>query len=195
MMKVIKKWLGLCLVLLMTTSVYAVSDSEQKIDKLELKDSKIVDAVRMIAELYNVNIVATEEASNKEVTLFLRDVTVKQAIETLCKITGLWYRYDTESRTFRIMQIDEYNRDLVIHRDEKTKVFTLKSPNVDLVAQSIANLYGERVTLSQSGKWLPGQIQVVHRKMTMAATPIHRKIAVRELGIVRQNNQQIVNSV
>lgn len=124
----------------------------QRIDRLELKEAKVVDGVRMIAELYGVNIVVTQKAGQKQVTFYLRDVEVQEAIETLCKITGLWYRRDPVSGTYRIMEIEEYNRDLVVHRNEKTQVFTLRNPNVDLVAEAIANLYGKRVRLSHSGR-------------------------------------------
>jgi len=138
--------------LIVGMSAQAHGDGEHRIEQLELKAARVVDAVRIISELYGVNIVATRSAGKKEVTLYLRHVTVKEAIETLCKISELWYRKDPSSGTFRIMEIKEYNRDLVVHRDEKTEVFTLRNPNVDLVAEAISNLYGERVQLSNSGK-------------------------------------------
>ncbi len=141
----------ICL-LIVTLVAQAHGGAEHRIEQLELKAAKVVDAARIISELYGVNIVATRSAGQKEVTLYLRHVAVKDAIETLCKITGLWYRLDTASDTFRIMEVEEYNRDLVVHRDEKTQVFTLRNPNVNLVAETIANLYGKRVQLSSSGK-------------------------------------------
>jgi type II secretory pathway component GspD/PulD (secretin) len=46
----------------------------------------------------------------------------------------------------------EYVQDLVIHRDEVTKVFTVNNLNVNLAADAINNLYGERVKRSNSGQ-------------------------------------------
>jgi general secretion pathway protein D len=118
------------------------------IKQLELKQSKVVDALRIISGLSGVNAVATQEAAQKEVTLFLENVTARDAIDTLCKISGLWYRQDTESGTFRIMTTKEYQRDLIVFREDVTKVFTLLHPNVTTIAQAIKDLFGERVELS-----------------------------------------------
>lgn len=124
---------------------------ETRIGELEFKEAGLVDAIRIISELSGDNIVATPGAAQAKVTLYLRNVTVGEAVETLCRVNNLWYRHDAKSDTWRIMTNAEYSQDLVIHRDESTRVFTLRNPNVELVADAIANLYGERVELSQSG--------------------------------------------
>lgn len=118
------------------------------IKQLELKQSKVVDALRIISELSGVNAVATNDAAQKEVTMFLENVNARSAIDTLCKISGLWYRQDSDSGTYRIMTTKEYQRDLVVFREDITKVFTLLHPNVVSIAQAIDDLFGDRVELS-----------------------------------------------
>lgn len=122
------------------------------LDELEFKEAAMVDVVRIIAELSNSNVVVTPYAKDVAVTVFLRDVHVKDAIETICRINNLWYRYDEDTNTYRIMTNEEYTQDLVIHRDEATKVFTLNNMNVSLAADAIANIYGSRVIRSNSGE-------------------------------------------
>ncbi len=124
---------------------------ESRIGEVEFKEASLIDAIRIISELSGDNIVATPDAASAKVTLYLRDVSVGEAIETLCRVHNLWYRHDAKSRTWRIMTNAEYSQDLVVHRDEATRVFNLRNPNVQLVADAIANLYGERVQLSESG--------------------------------------------
>lgn len=120
--------------------------------ELEFKDAKLMDAIRIISELSGSNIVATPAASETNVTIFLRNVTVHTAIETICRVNNLWYRRNAKTRTYRIMTNEEYSQDLVIHRNDKSRVFTLRNPNIDLVADAIANLYGSRVKRSESGE-------------------------------------------
>ena len=119
-----------------------------KISKLELKQTKVADALRLISELSGINAVATEAARQKQISLYLQDVTARQAMDTLAKISGLWYREDEDSRTFRLMTTEEFQKDLVIFREDLTRVFNLLHHNTVSMANVIADLYGERVILS-----------------------------------------------
>jgi len=137
-----------------------VSHADNKIDnkpnqilkELEFKEAALINVIRIISEMSDTNIVLTQEAKQTTVTIFLRNISVKHAIETICRINNLWYRQDEITNTFRIMTNAEYVQDLVIHRDEVTKVFTVNNLNVNLVADAINNLYGERVQRSNSGQ-------------------------------------------
>jgi len=130
----------------------AVPNDEQILEELEFKGAALIDAVRIISELSDVNIVITPGAKDVEVTVFLRHVSVRHAIETICRVNNLWYRKEDSTDTYRIMTNEEYAQDLVIHRDEETKVFNLNNLNVNLAADAIGNLYGERVKRSNSGE-------------------------------------------
>lgn len=95
------------------------------------------------------NIIATPEAAEKEVTLFLRKVTLEEAIKAICRISGLWYRYDREGAgTFRLMTKEQYSKDLVVGQDDTIRVFPLRNPNVLAIASAIEDLYGSRVEVS-----------------------------------------------
>lgn len=119
-----------------------------RIGKLELKQAKVKDALRLIEELSGINAVATEAAGSKPVSLFLQDVTARQAIDTLAKISGLWHREDPATKTFRIMTTEEFQKDLIIFREDLTRVFNLLHHNTISMAQVISDLYGQRVILS-----------------------------------------------
>lgn len=121
---------------------------EHVIRRLELKDSSIVDAARLIAELSGLNLAVTEAANEKTVTLYLQNVRAIEAIETMAKVSGLWYREDEDTGVIRIMTTDEYQKDLVVFREDIIKVFTLLHPNATSVATGIQDLFGSRVRLS-----------------------------------------------
>ena len=143
---------SICLLMLVAVTVAAYSEEGPILREIEFKGAEIIDAMRIISELSDVNIVVTPEARNNNVTLFLRNISVKQAIETICRVNNLWYRKEANTNTYRIMTNDEYSKDLIIHRDEATQVFTLNNLNVGLAADAIANLYGARVKRSSSGE-------------------------------------------
>ncbi len=58
------------------TGVNAAFDKSKTtvVSRLELNESTVAEAARLISEIAQVNIVATEEAGIKKVSLFLRDV-------------------------------------------------------------------------------------------------------------------------
>ena len=117
------------------------------IDQIEFRNAKMSDAVRLLSELSGINIVVSESAAKEEVTLFLRDMSVRSAIDTLCKVTGLWYREDAQTGVYRIMEAKEYQKDIVVFKNDVLKVFTLRHYNVVSAAYAIQNLFGDRVRL------------------------------------------------
>lgn len=118
------------------------------ISRLEFNRANILDVARALADISNLNFVATEEAAKKDVTIFLKNISVINALEAVTKNTGLWYRKDKDSGTFRIMTTGEYQRDLVVYREDITRVFNLLHPNPVNVATAVRDLYGGRVLLS-----------------------------------------------
>lgn len=131
---------------LLLFSSLALSDS--KIAELEFADSNIQDVVRTLSELSDSNIIATPKATKKQVTIHLKKVTVLEAIKSISRITDLWYRYDDDTNTYRIMTREEYASDLIVRESEHIEVFNVLNANVQIIAQSIQDLYGSRVVLS-----------------------------------------------
>lgn len=126
----------------------AITAENAIISKLEFKQANMLDVARALADMSGLNIVATEEAAKKSVTVFLQNITVKDALDTISKNSGLWYRQDKASKTYRIMSTDEYQRDMVVYREDTTKVFNVLHPNAIIVATAVRDLYGDRVRLT-----------------------------------------------
>lgn len=117
---------------------------------LEFKDAEVADVVRILTEASGLNIVASSEAAAQRVTLYLHNVSARQAMETISKVGGLWYRYDPATNVYRLMSTEEYQKDLVVFREEKTRIFQLLYPNPISIASAIRDLYGQRVKYSQA---------------------------------------------
>lgn len=125
------------------------ADGKNRILKtLKIDDRSVREVIDLISESSDLNIVATQEAAEKKVTLTLRDVKVIDALEIMAKISGLWYREEENTGTIRLMTTEQYQDDLVVFRDDVTRVFTLLHPNAISIAQTIQSLYGPRVVLS-----------------------------------------------
>lgn len=121
---------------------------EEEFELFEFRDLPLGEALRLFADQTGLNVVASEEAAQKSVSLYLRNVTPSDALDALSKAHGLWTRPDPESGVIHIYTTDEYNRDLAAFREETTEVFTLLYPNPTDVARTIQNVFGDRVILT-----------------------------------------------
>lgn len=120
----------------------------KKLDELEFKEARIQDAIRVISELSSINIVATQDAGDKVFTLYLRDISIKNAIDSIARVAGLWYRKNPDTGVYVMMTTEEYFKDIVVYRQETTRVYTLKYQNVVKIARTIEAMFGmERVEL------------------------------------------------
>ena len=169
------------------------------IQRLELKAARVVDGIRLIAELSGLNVVSTEEAGKRSVTMFLQDVSAGRAVETLCKVAGLWYRRDEDTQTFRVMTTEEFQKDHVVYRKDAIRVFTLLHPNSIVIGAAIEDLFGDRVTLSlgvdeeeaidlPSGFGLGGAATGVHELSRTTSGGRSGSLGRREDYLRRSNN-------
>jgi type II secretory pathway component GspD/PulD (secretin) len=126
----------------------SIGKQDRIINRLEFNQADMLDVARALADISGMNFVATENAAKKKITVFLQNISVQNALETITKNAGLWYRKDKVSDAFRIMTTKEYQQDLVVYREDTTRVFSMLNPNPMIVAGAIRDLYPNRVILS-----------------------------------------------
>lgn len=117
----------------------------QVIEILELNDVTLRDALRLLSEESGLNLVASEEAAMKKISCYLQKISLRHAIETIAKSYGMWYREDENTGVVRVQTAKEFERDIVLFREEKSAVFTLLFPNALDVGLAVRNLFGSRV--------------------------------------------------
>ncbi|MBL4822047.1 MAG: DUF3438 family protein [Colwellia sp.] len=119
-----------------------------KIPFIEFKQAKIQDAVGLLADIADINIATTLEASQQIVSFRMKNTSAKGIIDTMARVSGLWYRYMRSTDSYLLMTAEQYQNDIVVFRDDLVKTFELRHQNVEAAAKTIRNLYGERVILT-----------------------------------------------
>ena len=99
----------------------------QVIEQIEFRDITVGDALRILSEQSNLNIIASKEAADIHVTMFLRRVSSIEVIEALAKTYNLWYQRDFDSNIVRLYTVKEYRLEQVEFKKEETEIFTLKN--------------------------------------------------------------------
>ena len=104
---------------------------------LDLQDTDIDNALRIIAEVSNLNIIASDDVSGK-VTLRLIDVPWDQALDVILKTNGL--DQVTEGNVIRIAPIDKLRQEREALRDAKKAAENLEDLTVQYIRVSYARV-------------------------------------------------------
>lgn len=118
------------------------------ISKIEFRDTTVGEAVRLVAELSGANVFATGEAAQRRLTMVVRNTTVRGAINSIARVTGLSVTYDPEARAYLLVTPQQFANDIVVIREGNTRIFNLRHQNVVSAALIIRNLFGSRVSLN-----------------------------------------------
>lgn len=140
------KLLAFSILLTFVTSVWAVQ--AKRIQEIEFTETDMDNVIRTLSELSDGNIIATPEAAKRQVTIHLKNVSILDAIKSISRISDLWYRYDEDTNTYRLMTREEYGKDLIVRESDNVEIFRLLNANVQIIAQAIEDIYGARVILS-----------------------------------------------
>ncbi|MBL4900709.1 MAG: hypothetical protein JKX76_13950, partial [Colwellia sp.] len=145
-----KLFLAALICLSLTTANAKEKKSKQniKIPFIEFKQAKIQDAVGLLADIADINIATTFEASQQTVSFRMKNTSAKGIIDTMARVSGLWYRYMRSTDSYLLMTAAQYQNDIVVFRDDLVRTFELHHQNVEAAAKTIRNLYGERVILT-----------------------------------------------
>ena len=122
-----------------------------KIAQLEFRDITVGDALRILADQSDLNVIASEEATKIKMTMYLKNIAPMDVLEAMAKTYNLWYQKDPKSGVVRVYTVDEFRLGKVDYKNEQTKIYTFKHERNALdFAYIIQDLYGyDRVRLSQ----------------------------------------------
>ena len=104
---------------------------------LDLQDTDIDNALRIIAEVSNLNIIASDDVSGK-VTLRLIDVPWDQALDVILKTNGL--DQVTEGNVIRIAPVDKLRQEREALREAKRAQDNLEDLRVEYIRVSYARV-------------------------------------------------------
>ena len=119
---------------------------EEKIESLKLNDAAVSTITELLSRQLSFTVSATEEAGAKKVNIFLKATNGLKAIEILCLSAKLAYRFDKNTDHFLIMTLEEYRNGIYLSSIPQVKVITVRPANLEIVGQSIQDLYGERIS-------------------------------------------------
>ena len=131
-------------------SVAAAQPKPERLGRVNFNNVTLGEAIQLVSEMArDSDIIATPEAQERIISLKLKDATVESAVDAMCRVSGLWYRYDPEFHIYTVMSEEEFSKDIIVNKPSTTRIYELKHQNVADAANAIEALYGDRVELQE----------------------------------------------
>jgi general secretion pathway protein D len=124
------------------------ASAQNLLAKVDLREVPLAEACRLIAEPSGLNIVPSQAASARKVSLYLRQVDARTAVDALAQAHQL--AVIEQGGILRLVTLEERTQSKTAVGDERTAYFTVLYPNVFDVAYAVRNLFGRRVQLRVS---------------------------------------------
>ena len=65
------------------------------IKKLDVRDASVIDLLRFLAERAHIQLIIDPSVTDQKITLVLRNISAKDAIKTILKLTGLAAKWES----------------------------------------------------------------------------------------------------
>lgn len=102
---------------------YLIDSVESKVS-LELEGAQLTDVLKLFSQQTGLNFISTEEIKKRTLTLYMKDVPMKGAMDIIFKANNLTYNYYPESNLFVVKEVSKPEIEL------KTKIYNLQYARV-----------------------------------------------------------------
>lgn len=125
----------------------ALKGMSKQIESLILKEVPVKQITQLLTELCGYNVMPTKTIEDMKISVFMQNIDLRAALETICRLNNLWYREGSNIVT--LMTREEYINDIEIRQNEHTRSFSIKYTNAADMAKIIQALMGSEVYLSR----------------------------------------------
>ena len=98
---------------------YLISGTKRNVS-MDLENASLVDVLKALSQQSGLNFVSTEAVKERKLTLYFRDVPLKNAMDIIFKANGLSYDYFPDAKIFVVKEMGKPRIEL------KTKIYNLK---------------------------------------------------------------------
>ncbi len=123
---------------------------DKKVKALSLRQVPVKLIAEILTDIFEYNVVVSKGAAEINIDVFMQDLTLRQAIESIARLNGMWFREDENIIT--LMTLDEYASEMVVRRNEKSRAFNLRYTNASDIAKIISAVMGSQVQYADIGE-------------------------------------------
>ncbi len=119
---------------------------KEPLHSLILRGVRVREIAELLTEICGYNVVATNTVSEQKITTYLKNLTLREALESICRLNNIWYREGQGVIT--LMTREEYVRDIEVRQSDQTRAFYIRYTNAADMAKVIQAAMGNDVHLA-----------------------------------------------
>ncbi len=119
---------------------------DARIGSLMLRGVNVRAIAELLTDICGYNVVATNSVALNPVNIFLRNISLREALNAICRLNNLWYREGQGIIT--LMTREEYVQDIQARQSDQTRAFYVRYTNAADMAKLIKASMGEEVHLA-----------------------------------------------
>ncbi|WP_028575833.1 type II secretion system protein GspD [Desulfonatronovibrio hydrogenovorans] len=130
----------------------------RNVKEVFFQDIPLEIAAELFNEVGGVNLIIQREVADERVRLYLKDVTMAQAVEGMLRRNELWFR--TQGQVTSVMTEEAYADRILFNHSEKVQVFFMRYTNAQDMAALIGTILDPDVELLEvSGQSVYGHLE------------------------------------
>lgn len=138
---------------------------EDHLVTLDFKDEKFCNVLKVFSYITGKNVIAPDKLSDREISIYLKNVHPRSAIQAICEKYHLWYEENKDY--IRLRDLGRYGR--VIMSQGKIKELRFEGQNLDDVLSVISNITGQNVTCNEN---------IAKKKVTLHLENVPVRVAI-----------------
>lgn len=115
------------------------------IQSLTVNASPLRDVVRLLTAESGVPIICTPAAAKTEITIYLKDLPLREALQMICRSYALWLSTGRNNTSATITTLDEFTRSFSFYEEEHVEAITVNYPSVLDVGDALKALFRDRL--------------------------------------------------
>jgi len=147
------------------TKSYPGLKEKDNLVTLDFKDEKFCNVLKVFSYITGKNVIAPDKLSDKEISIYLKDVSPKSAIEAICAKYNLWYEENEDY--IRLRDIGGYGK--IVMSKGKIKELRFEGQELNDVLSVISDITGQNVICNEN---------IAKKKVTLHLEDIPVKVAI-----------------
>ena len=146
-----KKWLllaVLCMPALSPAAEHALRAEAPQMKLVSIKELSMRELAELFTRECQIPVVVSSGAGKVQVAAYLEDVNALDALQTICRSHGLWYRVQ-DNGIIEVMTLPEFRSGAKVYQEDYVEVITVLYPAAQDIGETLYNLYPDRVIWTQ----------------------------------------------
>ncbi|NCD32499.1 MAG: type II secretion system protein GspD [Spartobacteria bacterium] len=131
-------------VLAATEAETQLHDQAPRLKSLSVKSLTMRELAELLSRSCHTPVMVSSGAADVVVRAYMENVNALDALKTICRTHGLWYRVQPNG-VIEVISLQEFREGATVYQEDHVEVITILYPAAEDIGETLFNLYPDRV--------------------------------------------------